>query len=88
LDHKSGELVAEIFMVGQILEELVEEKSETCTMDGRRHSKPSNPNWKSWCFMDCKHNKCPPIVEWRQLGWLCCGAQSVNQKIQLHPKFD
>jgi hypothetical protein len=44
LDHKGGKLVGETFMVGQILKTLVEEKGETCTMDGRRCSKPSNPN--------------------------------------------
>ncbi len=23
------------------------------------------PNWKLWCVMDSKHNKCAPIVRWR-----------------------
>jgi hypothetical protein len=44
LDHKGGELMGEIFMVGQILKELVEEKGEAYTMDGRRRLKPSIPN--------------------------------------------
>jgi hypothetical protein len=30
----------ENFMVGQIFKELVKEKGEACTMDGRRHLKP------------------------------------------------
>ncbi len=38
-------------MVGQILKELVKEKGKACTMDGRMRSKPSSPNWKSWCVM-------------------------------------
>ncbi len=46
----------ENFMVGQIFEELVEEKGETCTMDGRRQSKPFGPNWKLWCVINSKHN--------------------------------
>ncbi len=70
-------------MMGQILKKLVEEKGEACTMDGRRHSKPFSPNWKPWCVMDSKHNKCVPIV-----GWLWCGAQGVNQKIQAYPKHN
>jgi len=45
-------------MVGQILEELVKKKGKACTMDGRRCSKPSRSNWKLWCVMDSKHNKC------------------------------
>jgi hypothetical protein len=57
-------------MVGQIFKELVKEKGEACTMDGKRHSKPFCPNWKLWCVTDSKHNKCAPIVEWRQLEWL------------------
>jgi hypothetical protein len=78
LDHRGGELVRENFTISQILKELVEEKGETCTMDGKRRSKPSSPNWKPWCVMDSKHNKCIPIVEWSQLGWLWCGAQDAN----------
>jgi len=35
-------------------------------------------NWKLWCVMDSKHNKCVSIVEWRQSRWLWCGAQGVN----------
>jgi hypothetical protein len=66
--------------MGQILKKLVEEKGEACTMDGKRQSKPFSPNWKPWCVMDSKHNKCVPIV-----GWLWCGAQGVNKKIQSHP---
>jgi hypothetical protein len=58
LEHKNGELVGENFMVNQILKELVEEKGKAYTMDGRRCSKPSRPNWKPWCVMDSKHNKC------------------------------
>jgi hypothetical protein len=50
-------------------------------MDGRRHLKPSSPNWKSWYVMDSKHSKCDPIVKWKPLGWLWCGAQGANQKI-------
>jgi hypothetical protein len=68
LDHKGGELVGEKFMVNQILEELVKEKGETFTMDGKRHSKPFSPNWKPCCVMDSKHSKCVPIVKWSQLG--------------------
>jgi len=45
LDYGGGELVRENFMVGQIFEELVKEKGETYTMDGRRHSKLHGPNW-------------------------------------------
>ncbi len=57
-------------------------------MNGRRCSKPSSSNWKPWCVMDSKHNKYVPIIRWKQLRWLWCGAQGVNQKIQLHPKHD
>jgi hypothetical protein len=52
-------------MVGQILKELVKKEGEACTMDGRRHLKPFGPNWKLWCVMDSKHNKCAPFVGWR-----------------------
>jgi hypothetical protein len=38
--------------------------------------------------MDSKHSKCDPIVKWKQLGWLWCGAQGANQKIWSHPKHD
>ncbi len=64
LHHKGGELVGENFMVGQIFEELDEEEGEAYTMDERRHSKPFSPNWKLWCVMDSKHNKCAPIIRW------------------------
>jgi hypothetical protein len=57
-------------MVGQILKKLVEKEGKACTMDGRRHLKPFGPNWKPWCVMDSKHNKCAPIVGWRQSWWL------------------
>jgi hypothetical protein len=40
LDHGGGELVGENFVVDQILKELVKEKGEACTMDGKRLSKP------------------------------------------------
>jgi U3 small nucleolar RNA-associated protein 14 len=63
--HRGGEIVGENFMMGQIFEELVEEKNKACTMDGKRHSKPSSPNWKLWCVMDSKHNKCALVVEWK-----------------------
>jgi hypothetical protein len=69
--------VKENFMMGQILEELVEEKREGYTMDGRRHLKPF-PNWKPWCVMDSKHSKCVPIDGWSQSGWLWCGVQGAN----------
>jgi hypothetical protein len=46
LDHQGGELVGKKFMVGKILKELVEEKDEAYTMDGRRCSKLSSPSWK------------------------------------------
>jgi hypothetical protein len=75
--------MGENFMVGQIFKKLIEEKSEACTMDGKRQLKPSSPNWKPWCLMDSNHNKCVPILE-----WLWCGAQGANQKIQLHPKHN
>ncbi len=65
LDHEGGELVGKKFMVGQILKELVKKEGEACTMDGRRHLKPFGPNWKLWCVMDSKHNKCAPFVGWR-----------------------
>jgi hypothetical protein len=65
-------------MVDQIFKELVEEKGETCSMDGRRCSKPLSPNWKPWRVMDFKHSKCVPIVGWKQLGWLWCGAEGAN----------
>jgi len=48
----------ENFMVGQIFEELIEEKGEAYTMDGRRCSKPSSPNLKPWCVMDSKYSYC------------------------------
>jgi hypothetical protein len=70
LDHRGGELMVENFMVGQIFEKLVEEEGDTCIMDGRRQSKSSSPNWKLWCVINSKHNKCAPIVRWKQLGWL------------------
>ncbi len=88
LDHKGGKLVGKKFMVGQILEKLVEKKGKACTMDGRRHLKPSSPNWKLWCVMDSKHNKCVPIIKWRQSTWLWCVVQGANRKIQLHSKHD
>jgi Fe-S-cluster containining protein len=50
--------VGENFMVGWIFGKMVKEKGEACTMDGRRWLKPSHPNWKPWCVMDSKHNKC------------------------------
>jgi hypothetical protein len=65
VDHRDGKLVGKKFMVGQIPEELVEEEGEACTMNGRRRLKPFGPNWKLWCVMDSKHNKCVPIVKWR-----------------------
>jgi hypothetical protein len=36
------------FMLGQIFKEFFQEEGEINTMDGRRHSKPSSPNWKLW----------------------------------------
>jgi hypothetical protein len=47
LDHEVGELVGENFMVGQILEELFKKKGKAYTMDGRKCSKPSSPNWET-----------------------------------------
>ncbi len=88
LHHKGGELVRENFMVGKCFEELAEEEGKVYTMDERRHSKPSSPNWKLQCVMDSKHNKCAPIIGWRQSGWLWCGAQGANQKIWSLPKHD
>ncbi len=44
LDHIGGELLGNKFMVAHIFEELVKEKGEVYTMDGRRHSKPFSPN--------------------------------------------
>jgi hypothetical protein len=41
------------------------EEGETSTMDGKKIFKTFGPNWKSWCVMDSKHNKCVPIVGWR-----------------------
>jgi hypothetical protein len=58
--------VGDKFMVSQIFEKLVKEEGKVYTMDGKRHSKPSKPNWKSSCVMDSKHSKCAPIVGWRQ----------------------
>jgi len=78
LDHEGGKLVGKKFMEGQIFEELVKEKGEACTMDGRRHLKPSSPNWKLWCVMNFKHSNCALVVRWRQLGWLWCGVQGAN----------
>jgi len=49
----------------KFLKKLFEEKGKISTMDGRRCLKPFGPNWKL-CVMDSKHNKCAPIVEWRQ----------------------
>ncbi len=37
--------------------------------------------------MDSKQNKGVPIVKWKQLWWLWCGEQGVNQKIISHPKM-
>jgi hypothetical protein len=54
--------MGENFMLGQILKKLVKKKGEVCTMDGRRHWKPSGSNWKLRWVMDSKHNKCAPIV--------------------------
>jgi hypothetical protein len=88
LDHKGGKLVGENFMVGQIFEELVEEKGEASPWMEKRPLKPYSPNWKLWCVMDSKHNKCALIVRWRQSKWLLCGVQRVNWKIWLHPKHD
>ncbi len=88
MDQRGDELVGKKFMVGQIFKELVEKESEVCTIDGRKRSKPSSPNKKLWCVMDFKHNKCVPIVGWRQLGWLWCDVQGVNQNIRSHPKND
>jgi hypothetical protein len=76
------------FMVGQIFEELVSKKGDICTMDGRRCLKSSGPNLKLWCVMDSNHSKCVPIIMWKQLRWLWCGVQNVNQNIRLHPKHD
>ncbi len=53
-------------MVGQILEKLVKVKYKAYTMDGRRCSKPFSSNWKPWCVMDSKPNKCAFVVEWKQ----------------------
>ncbi len=44
MNRGGGKLVRGNFMVGQILQELVEEKNKTYTMDGRSHSKPFDPN--------------------------------------------
>jgi hypothetical protein len=79
LDHRGGELVGKNFMVGQIFEEkLVQKKGKACTMDGKKSSKPFGPNWKSWCLMDFRHNKCAPIVGRKQSRWLRWGAQGAN----------
>jgi hypothetical protein len=88
MDHKGGKIVGNFFIMGQNFKELVEKEGEICTMDGRRHLKHFGPNWKLWCVMDSKHNKCVPIVGWRQLWWLWCGVHGVNQKIISHPKHD
>ncbi len=45
LDHGSGKLMGQNFMVGQIFEEFIKEEGKISTMDARRHSKPSHPNW-------------------------------------------
>ncbi len=47
LDHGGGKLVGENFMVGQILEEYFKGEGEINTMDGRRCSKPSSPNFST-----------------------------------------
>jgi hypothetical protein len=73
-------------MVGQIFEELIEEKGEASPWMEKRPLKLYNPNWKLWCVMDSKHNKCALIVRWRQSKWLLCGVQRVNFKIRSHPK--
>ncbi len=86
-NHTGGEIVGENLTVGKILEELVKEKNKDCTMDGRRHSKPSSPNCKLWCVMDSKHNKCAPIVMWKWSKWWC-DAQGMNWKIWSHPKHN
>jgi hypothetical protein len=66
MDQGGGELVRENFMVGQNFKESVEKEGKTCTMDGRRCLKAFGPNLKPWYIMDSKHNKCAPIVGWRQ----------------------
>jgi len=68
LNHEGGKLVGENFMVGQIFKKLVKEKGEACTMDEKRHSKPSTSNWKLWCVMDSKHSKCAPVIRWNNKG--------------------
>jgi hypothetical protein len=40
LDHGSGELVVENFMVGQIFKKILKREGKINTMDGRRRSKP------------------------------------------------
>jgi hypothetical protein len=87
VDHRGGKLVGKNFIVSQIFEELVEEEGEICTMDGKRHLKPSGPNWKLWCVMDSKHNKCVPIVGWKQLWWLWCGVQGVIKRLYHIPNM-
>jgi hypothetical protein len=74
--------VGENLMVGQILEKLVDKKGEACTMVGKRCLKPSSPNWKLWCVLDSKHNKCVPIAR-----WLWCDAQGANRKINHIPNM-
>jgi hypothetical protein len=70
-----------ISLWAKFLKNWLKKKAGAYTMDERRHSKHFSPNWKSWCVMDSKHNKCAPIIEWRQLMQLWCGAQGANQKI-------
>jgi hypothetical protein len=72
-------------MVGQIFKELVEGKGEACTINGKRHLKPSSPNWNLWCIMDSKHSKSAPIIGWRQLGWslVWCARSELKDSIAL-----
>jgi hypothetical protein len=55
---------------GPNFQRISQKKGEISTMDVRRRSKPSSPNWKPWHLMDSKHKKCVPIIRWKQLGWL------------------
>ncbi len=41
-----------------------QKKSVVGTMDGRRGSKPSFPNWKLKHFMDSKHKNCVTCITW------------------------
>jgi hypothetical protein len=48
--------------MGQIYPKIFIKEGVVGTMDGRKGSKPSFPNWKLKHFMDSKHNNCVTCI--------------------------